>query len=52
MGRIVFFDHELGERFVSPSFWLLMAGFVNDLEDGEYEVDEYGGLVSEEVSFS
>lgn len=52
MGRIVFFDHEPGERVVAPSFWLLMAGFVNDLEDGEYGVDASGRLVSDDVSLS
>lgn len=52
MGRIVFFDHELGEDFVASDFWRLMSGFVNDLEDGEYEVDASGRLVSDEVSLS
>lgn len=52
MGQIVFFDHALGERLVAPSFWLLMAGFVNDLEDGEYGVDASGRLVSDDVSLS
>ena len=50
MGRIVFFDHELGERFVAADFWSLMSGFVNDLEDGEYGVDASGRLVSDDVS--
>jgi cell wall assembly regulator SMI1 len=50
MGRIVFFDYELGERFVASDFWILLSGFVNDLEDGEYGVDESGRLVSDDVS--
>ena len=48
--RIVFFDYELGERFVAPDFWGLLSAFVNDLEDGEYGVDESGRLVSDDVS--
>jgi cell wall assembly regulator SMI1 len=52
MGRIIFFDHELGEHVVASDFWSLMSGFVNDLEDGEYEVDASGRLVSDEVSLS
>lgn len=50
MGRIFFFDHELGEWVVASDFWSLMSGFVNDLEDGEYEVDVSGRLVSDEIS--
>lgn len=48
--RIVFFDYESGERFVASDFWSLLSAFVNDLEDGEYGVDESGRLVSDEVS--
>lgn len=50
MERIVFFDYEFGEWFVASDFWVLMSGFVNDLEDGEYGVDESGRLVSDDVS--
>ena len=39
-------------RLVASDFWSLMSGFVNDLEDGEYEVDASGRLVSDEISLS
>lgn len=52
MGRIVFFDHELGEDFITSDFWSLISGFVNDLEDGAYRVDESSRLVSDDVSLS
>lgn len=50
-GQIMYYDHEGGNHSVAISLWILMSTFVNDLEDGEYEVSEYGVLVSEEVSF-
>ncbi|HEX6482860.1 MAG TPA: SMI1/KNR4 family protein [Ktedonobacteraceae bacterium] len=50
-GQIMYYDHEGGNLSVAPSLWILMSTFVNDLEDGEYEVNEYGVLVSEEVNF-
>ena len=50
LGRIVFFDYEFGASVVAPDFWHLMSWFVNDLEDGEYGVDESGRLVSDDVS--
>lgn len=50
LGRIVFFDYEFGASVGAPDFWHLMSWFVNDLEDGEYGVDESGRLVSDDVS--
>jgi cell wall assembly regulator SMI1 len=50
VGRIICYDPEFGASVVAPDFWHLMSWFVNDLEDGEYNVNAAGHLWSEDVS--
>jgi cell wall assembly regulator SMI1 len=50
-GHIMCSVHDGEDRQVASSFSLLMSWFVNDLLDGEYEVNAWGGLESEDSLF-
>lgn len=49
-GQIIHFDHEMGSEVVAESLWILLSTFINDLKDGDYEVNERGEFVSDETS--
>jgi len=51
-GQIFRFDHELGSRWIAPTFLSLLATFADDLRSGKYILKKEGRLQSQKFLFA